>query len=114
MRPSPASAAVRAALAALSLGLASLAPSSAHAFREECFDVRPATPRDRPTPKTAPWRRAPPKGVLPAVRRGAVGTLPARMRRMPIECVPRPTRELRAAIRAIDPSRPPIVPSRAA
>ncbi len=84
MRPSPASAAVRAALAALALGLA------------------------------APWRRAPPKGVLPAVRRGAVGTLPARMRRMPIECVPRPTRELRAAIRAVDPPPPPIVPSRAA
>ncbi len=114
MRPSPVSAAARAALAALALGLASLAPSSAHAFREECFDVRPATPRDRPTPRTAPWRRAPPKGVLPAVRRDTVGTLPARMRRMPIECVPRPTRELRAGVRATGSLPPPIGLSQAA
>jgi hypothetical protein len=97
-RPRSSPAPLRPAALAAAL-LSSTATTDVPAMQEDCFFEAPAAPKARPQPRG----RAPGGAAGPAVRIAGPGpgeptgaaAEPASMRRVPIECAPRPVREIR-------------------
>ncbi len=97
-RPRSSPAPLRPAALAAAL-LSSTATTDVPAMQEDCFFEAPAAPKARPQPR----KRAPGGTAGPVLRIAGPGpgeptgpaAEPASMRRVPIECAPRPVREIR-------------------